>query len=188
MIIGSLGQTGVWAIFSRSLRDEHIRTAHSFPSACATRKGLRISDVVNVFVRITSPKLHCDVLRSSTLLLNSAFKNGSAEVGTRLLRVVARAVASSRVVPIAEGLAVVAYSIARERSAFAHELCALGVRRVFLCPAHFTSIPFVCHSGYSLTVDMYHASPVFTFALLSPNFLKKNGIIGVHLRVWLSKL
>lgn len=80
----------------------------------------------------------------SIFLLRSAFKNGSAEVGARLLRVVARAVATAYIVQIAELLAVVAHSIARERSAIlAQELCALGVRRVFLCPAHsFKSLRF----------------------------------------------
>ena len=73
----------------------------------------------------------------SIFLLHYAFKNGSAAVGARLLRVAARAVATARIVPIAKRLAVIAHVGARERSAIlAHELCALGVRRVFLCPTH----------------------------------------------------
>ena len=73
----------------------------------------------------------------STFLLHSTFKNGPAAVGARLLRVAARTVASSHVVPIAKRLAVIAHISARERSAIlAQELRALGVRRVFLCPAH----------------------------------------------------
>ena len=80
----------------------------------------------------------------------------------------ARAVTSASVVPIAKRLAVVAHISARERSAIlAHELCALGVRRVFLCPTHIGPVLSAVFSQ-STSEDIIAAIPPPNIITTSP--------------------